>query len=402
MARLPARVPDRTDSLTRMVTRGLIFAAGFFLLALIAVVGLEYLGRTRVDPVVTNYRLVQKRHLALFEEDQAFLRKFPIFQPVRDGKADAGAVLNSRLPWSPSNGEATALALSIPMDLTEQVMRYRSDWMRHHKRLFKKHKVDFSLFKGLDAFDYWDLEQNSPIAELIKNGRLVTPEKLPTPGAIDLLTLTKLRLAWGAYINSPLDALQDVRILARLLMTTENIQLFSSGLAVLDFERLAYRYFVERSMLAEGDWQPVPRNITRRASRAVWATRGYFQIWTDPETFTRVFLSDLTPIGLCEAANEAAPKGLSLRPALGSSLPFERDFSQSYALLDRAIVRALEKCRARYLSKMIELNRFETDFPVPGFFTSFPYSRKVFGLRIATLPFIGFEAYDGLDTNKNK
>jgi hypothetical protein len=44
-----------------------------------------------------------------------------------------------------------------------------------------------------------------------------------------------------------------------------------------------------------------------------------------------------------------------------------------------------------------ELSRFETDFAVPGFLTALPYSRKVFGLRIATLPFTGFEAYDAKD-----
>ncbi|MCM2281225.1 MAG: hypothetical protein NDI61_05190 [Bdellovibrionaceae bacterium] len=381
-----------------MLKRVLVFISGFLILSAIAIGGLEYLGKTRVDPVVRDYRDVQHRHLAMFEEDQQFLSKFEIFRSVQNPKADAGPALNPLLPWSPVvHGAATTDSPSkaaFSTALAEQVLRYRGEWMRYHSQLFRKEKVDFSLFKSLSAFDHWDIERNSPLARLITEGTFVVPEKLPTPDTIDLLVLTKLRLAWGAETSAPLPALQDVRALARLLLTTENIQLFASALAILDFERLAYRHFVERTLLAEGDWEPVPRNITRRASRAIWATRGYFHIWTDPAAFERVFLSALSPVGLCEAVNEAAPKELSLRPLLGTRWPLERDFQENYQLVDRAIDRARKVCRMRYLSRMIELNRFESDFPVPGFFTFLPYSRKVFGLRIATLPFIGFEAYN--------
>ncbi len=380
-----------------MLKRGLIFAMGFLLLAATALAGLEYLGRTRVDPVVNAYRGVQSRHLALFAEDQAFLRKFEIFRPVREGRADAGPALNPRLPWSPPSGAPRPPTISVPRALTEQVLRFRSEWMRHHARIFKENKIDFSFFLGLNAFDHWDIERGSPIADLIEQGRFKPPEDLPTPGTIDLLTLTKLRLAWGAETRAPLPALEQVRALARLLLTAENIQLFASGLAALDTERLAYRYYVERGLIAESEWQPVPRNVTRRAARAAWATRGYFHVWTSAETLASVFLAEEPPIGLCEAVNEAAPKELSLRRVLGPTWPLERDFRGAYAELDRVIARAIDRCRLRYLSRMIELNKFETDFPLPGFFASLPYSRKVFGLRIATLPFIGFEAYDDPD-----
>lgn len=381
-----------------MTNKWLIFAAGFTTLAVIALAGLEYLGKTRVDPVVEDYRRVQDRHLNLFEEDQQFLAKFEIFRPVHEGRADAGPFLNPRLPWSPSSDDPSPLAISFSPTLTEKILRLRSDWMRHHARLFKNEQVDLTFFKGLAGFDHWDIERNSPLGKLIDEGTFVVPEQLPVPGTIDLLTATKLRLAWGAHQNDPLSALREVRSLARLLLTTEHIQLFSSGLAVLDLERLAYRYFVERGHIQAGDWEPVPRNITRRASRAVWATRGFFHIWTTESTFEKVFLSERTPVGLCEAINEGAPKELSLRPLLTPRWPFERDFREPYARLDRAIERANKTCRLRYLTKMIELNRFESDFPLPGFFTALPYSRKIFGLRIATLPFIGFEAYDSLES----
>jgi hypothetical protein len=114
--------------------------------------------------------------------------------------------------------------------------------------------VDLSIFKALNQFDHWDIENNSPLATLIDDGRFIAPEKQPIPQTVDLLSFAKLRLAQGAELREPKQALVQVRSLARLLLTTENIHLLSSGLSMLDIERRAFRYYVDKGLMEETDW----------------------------------------------------------------------------------------------------------------------------------------------------
>ena len=364
------------------------------MLAVLGVTGVEYLGRTRVDPIIEDYRAIQSKHLALYEEDQEFLSRVPIFETPLNPIQDAGEVLNARVPWTPQpEGQ---FATRVPADLTEEVIRYKNDWMRHHNRLLRNRNINLSWFSDLKNFDFWDIENNSPQEKLMKEERFVGAEQLPIPDAIELVILGKLRLAVGASENKPLPALQEVRKLAQLLLTAENIHLYTAALSLFDVERRAYQYFVDIEMLKETDWEPIPRNITRRASRAVWAARGYFHYWTEPPVLKRAFLGPRMPIGFCAAINEAAPRELSLRPMFVRRLPFERDMSEALVTIEKVIDRANGNCRLKYFKAMKELKLFSYESNVPRFLTKLPYSRKIFGLRISTLPFIGFEGYGDL------
>ncbi len=418
------------------------------MLAGVAISGVEYLGKTRVDPIIQTYEETQARHLTAYREDQEFLQPLPLFQQATSQEKDAGPFLNPRLVWEPeldkthtqsprlastettapdaadtaadsrlgassgsdqADGNATEdgpvvdrssatpdpKSFVVARELAADVLRYRSDWMRHYASLLQNAKLDFSIFKTLSQFDFWDLEKQSPIGDLISSGRLIPPEFQPAPGTLNLLVLVKLRLATGVQKKEPLTALHEVRSLAKLLLTTENLHLVLSGLAVLDTERIALNYYVEHGLLAEDAWQPVSGAITRRASRAIGAARGYLKIWTDPKLLNEFFLSQEEPVGFCAAVNQEFPKILALRSRLEPQLPFERRYTEPYAVVDQISKRAFAKCRIRYLKKMVELDRFRTDYPLPGLLTTVPYLRKVFSARIATLPFLGFEGYEG-------
>lgn len=366
---------------------------GFLVLAGAGILGVEYLGRTRVDPIIREYSAIQKSHLEAFIEDQTFLRRSDFFVIPPADSADAGKVLNLRLPWQPPPKDENPKPARLSKELTERILRYRGDWMRHHGPLLKGNPPDLSLFDKIETFQIWDIEKTGPIAKLMDTGIFVVPEALPIPDSIEIITLAKLRLAAGAEYKNPKVALSQVRKLARLLLTTENIHLFSTGLSLLDIERVALTYYTDSGLLGEGEWQPVSRNYTRRASRAVWAARGYLHAWTDPEIIEKVFLGPDLPVGFCAAINEGAPKELSLRSIFMSQFPFERDLRGKFRLLEKVVARAKANCRIRYLSRMEELNRLRSVLPVPAFLTVLPFSRKIFGLRLATLPFTGFEAY---------
>lgn len=379
--------------MNRTLRRVVYITVGVGVLSALGIGGVEYLGQTRIDPVIKEYRGVQAAFLGQFEEDQEFLRRIPIFSSSQQATKDAGGFLNQRVIWTPEMPGQEQFAVRLPSELSEEILRYKNDWLRHHSRLLRNRKVDLSWFNEISKFDYWDLESNSPQGKLIELQSYISPENLPIPDAIELLTLAKLRLAVGADEKKPLQALQHLRQLATLLLTTESIHMYTTALGVLDIERRGYQYFLDTEMMKEDDWEVIPRNITRRASRALWAARGYFHVWTDTRLLERIFLNQREPIGFCAAINEAAPRELALRPLFARTLPFERDLDLPLATLDRVMKRADDTCRLKYLTVMRNEGLLQKEKGVPGFLTVLPYSRKIFGLRIATLPFIGFEGY---------
>lgn len=361
--------------------------------------GLEYLARTNVDPVIAENVEIQKRHLEAFVDDQEFLTVQGFFAFKKTGVADASAFLNSKLAWVPMPNGQTAGREMISPDLRERILRYKNDWIRHYPRTSFK-GVDLSFFSGLEAFDHWDLEANSPIADLIKSNEFVHPGRLPNPDTLDMITLTKLRLMKGALEKEPLVALREVRKFAQLLMTTESIHQQLNAIAVLNIERRAYRFYVEREMMGTEAWQPIEQNITRRANRALWATRGYLHLWTPKNVLHAVFLSErFVPIGLCSAVNEALPAEYSLKSLLASKLPLERDYRDRYRDLQKIYERALESCRLKYVTRLMETENFSAKLPLPTLLTTLPYSRKLYGWKLSSISFTGFDGYSTQNTS---
>ena len=378
--------------------RWLVFSstAGLVLAAL-ALGVVESLYRWQVRPKVESNRAVQARHLALYQDDLSYLGQFDILKSRKTGKADAGPWLNRKLFWSPvrevSSETSPLPAVAIPV--REELLRLRSEWMdKHHKA--RTAKADLSFFMGLGQFDYWDIETHSPIEELAARNIFVPPPELPVPEVSDLLAAAKLRLMRGALDKEAMTALQDVRNLARLLLTTENMNLVLAGIAILDDERKAYRYFVDHQGLSESAWIPIDRNTTRRAYRAILATRGYLRIWTRPDTMDEIYLKGAEPVGLCAAANEAFPQTFALAPVLKPHWPLEFDLRDEYAKLDQVLDRSRSSCRLKYLSALIETENFATELPGPFLLNRLPYSRKIFGLRTSVNRFSGFDAYNAL------
>jgi hypothetical protein len=367
-----------------------------FALALIALAGVAYLYSTSVEPVLRNHIAVQERHQKLYFEDVEYLARFNLFKGAKAGARDAGPSLNHRLHWTPAiAGLESGGAPVVTATLRERLLRYRNDWIRQHSKIGKA-RPDLSLFDDLASFDHWDLEEASPIAQLIAAKRFIPPDSLPQPDTADLIALAKLRLMKGAEERAPLPALRDVRALARLLFTTESMQQALAGIAVLDIERRAYRYYVDEQGLDPQAWEPLDRNFTRRAHRAIQATRGYLYLWTPKDIYTKAFLGADTPPGFCAAVNEAFPAELALRPLLEPHWPIERDYTEAYARLDETFALAERHCRLRYLRSLVQERNFAADLPGPELFFALPYARHLFGMRLSTVGFTGFDAYNAL------
>jgi hypothetical protein len=392
------------------ISRWLVyFLAVFLSLTLIAIAMVELLYFLQVGPPLNAALTVQSQHLQPYLEDITYLSQFEILKRRSSAyagayatgdsstKSDAGPFLNSNLHWEPVFNRKRGIPRPLVSgSIRESILRLSNDWMRKHDRA-KRMQADLSFFDKIGEFDYWDIEQMSPIEDLILENLFVPPPQLPIPEISDLLAAIKLHLMRNALDGgNPLRALKEVRSFGRLLMTTENIQLVLAGLSALDDERQAYRFYVDEKGLDPRAWVPIDRNITRRAYREILATRGYLHLWTNPETLKKIFLSKSEPIGFCAAVNEAMPEDFSLRPMLKPRLPLERNFQDQYVLVDKVLQRATETCRLRYLSQLVKKNHFASELPGPLVLNRMPYARKIFGLRTAVVDFGGFDAYSAL------
>lgn len=381
-------------------------ALTILVLGVIGWLGVQGLYRWQVQPLKGAHAATQERHLSLYLEDLEYARKFPILTHKKSGEHDAGTFLNTRIHWAPQISEGKySHAPLIPAQVKEDLLRMGTDWIRLHsrlKRITKKTPLDLSVFSELEKYGYWNIEANSPIAELIKTDKFVPTLRLPIPDGADLLAAAKLRLMMGAYNQNtddqaPLRSLKEVRQLARLLLTTENTQMILAAIAMLDDERRAYGYFLDQDFISESDWFPIDRNFTRRIHRMVLATRGYLYIWSNQAILERVFLKGSWPVGFCGAMNEGLTLSYSLRPLLEPRWPLEHDFKPAYERLDKLYAKASGECRITYLKHLAETDNFDSARPGPVLLNRLPYSRKLFGMKLSLVNFTGFDAYNALN-----
>ena len=386
-----------------------IALATVVVLAAFAAGVLSYLSRSEVEPARARNEDVQRKRLSEYLEDLDFVAGESFFAGRKAIARDASSLLNSRLKWMPAppvappdsdEGRREAkMAVHGRKPLfdaasSDRLLRMRFDWIQH-PGAFRLTRPDFSILKDAMRFDGWNLETNSPIAALAARREYVPPSTLPSPDGMEFIGLIKLRLLKAMDDGEWIPALREARHAAELMWSTESLQLQLAALSALDSERRAYRHYVEQNMIDEADWKPIDRMVTRRAGRALLATRGYLRLLTPEDAFAKVFFDDRrAPIGLCAAANEAFPIEWSLKPLLDGAWPGEKDLRPNYARLDRAWQKTRELCRVIYLKALYEGKTFDPELPVPALFRAVPWSRQLFGLKLATLNFVGFEGYE--------
>jgi hypothetical protein len=362
-----------------------------------AIILVEILYRTHVRPQLEANIAVQKNFLASYLTDLKRLNEVPLFRSLhtmRAGQADAGVFLNAKAHWTPQPAASINLRARgasrqlVSPNIRETLLRMNDEWMRKHLRV-KTMNADLTAFTGLERFDYWDIESESPISDLADRKIFVAPAHLPVPDVQDLLALAKLRFMMAAVKGESdfLPALNDIRQLAKLLLTTENQQLILTALALFDIERFAYNYFVTDRKMSQATWTPIDRELNQIAQKAIHATRGYLRLWTPANILEQIFNGEPAPIGFCAAVNEALPQELSLRHLLEPQMPLEIKLKSEYVSLDAIYRRAHSLCRLRYLGEMKAHDSFTTRAPGPLVLNRLPWARKVFALRLSVFGF---------------
>ncbi len=390
-------------------SRNYIIASAVFCLLILGIVRVNLVYKWQLAPVMKAHRAIQAKELSIYKKDMHDLEtNFPL-RPVVFGKSDAGTLLNERIAWLPrisippqeishslSNlGGSESGKIVISDELRSDLIRYGTLYLDHPSH-FAGYHPNLGFLSTLSRFDYWDIETRSPISELMAHHKFVPPNELPVPDPLDLISIAKLRLLASASESSVKPGLHDVRELARLMLTTENSQLITAGLSILEDERLAYFYYLKKAKIKQDDWTPIGGKLLSEARRAFDGTEGFLHLWTQDSTLDELFLKHGVPVGFCSALNNQIPAVMSLRDYLEPHLPFELDYRNEYRKFDEIMKRAKTNCRLRYLTELIRTDNFPAILPGFRLMNGAPYWRKLFALRALLADFSNFESYEKL------
>lgn len=368
----------------------------FVFLTTLLISGFEILNRLSVAPAIASLQATQKAFLDDYLKDQSDLKTVPILNQTFGQIKSAGTLLNSTFSWHPGfhGGDsvpASGEQISIKPRFKEAVIRYEKEWMEHNS-WFNQEPFNFAIFERLRDFDHWDLETDSPIEKVGVTHPYLNGIELPIPDVTDLVVLSQLYLMKAVDSKQFTQAMKDVRHVATLLLSTENLSLEMSGLRLLDHERIAYNYFVTHKLIKETDWEPIPAAVLMQATRSWPATAGYVGLLTPDSVFTKVF-SDAKPVGLCAALNTSIPHDILLKPMLKPRLWPEVSFSKQYERHDRLIAESKTHCRLKYVTRLMKAGESYHRLPVPSILAVLPFSRRTYGMKLATVGFSGFEIY---------
>lgn len=379
-------------------SRDSIIAAAILLLVVIGITRTNLVYKWQLLPILKSHQAIQAKELPLYKKDMSHLMAHFPFKSAVGGKANAGSFLNSRLFWLPRVSvarESKPNMIAVSDALRSELIRYGNDYLAHPSHFANNH-LDFTFFATLSHYDYWDIETDSPISSLSAQNRFVPPNEVPIPDPLDLISVSRLRLMSADHESNVESALRDVRELARLMLTTENSQLVTAGLAILEDERSAYYFYVSRGKLKREDWAPISQTMLAETRRAFDGTEGYLHLWTQIATLEDLFLKNEPPVGFCSALNNQIPALMSLRAYLEPHLPFELDYRTEYRKFDEIIRAAKPHCRLRYLTELIRRDNFPARLPGIWLLNGWPYWRKLFALRASLADFSNFESYEKL------
>ncbi len=268
------------------------------------------------------------RALPLIKEDQAALRDTWLVKP-HDGP-DASVVFKDKIVWPQGERDHTRAGVSEEIATAVKV----DDWEKNADTIDLT-GVDLAWMKELPRYGFWDLEvEGSPLDPARVEQWVIW--SAPMPDYMPLITVAKVRLLLGIKNNDMANAVAEVRALARLTATTENLIGAMIATSILQSHNKALDQAAATGIDVAGI-EPFPRELVQRYKRVVWAA---------PDAFTAdPLIPGLEPeivVGRCVGMQEALGTLAMLRGFLAS------DYQERIAELTAQLHNAPE-CRLKNL-----------------------------------------------------
>jgi hypothetical protein len=328
-------------------------------IALVIVVGLMLLGVSFiyvaqrvliaqfVDPALEKMEADPPRYIDRFEADMKALRAHPFFAMKRAG-GDAGPFLNPRIHWTGDDellsGWRAAVAAPAaeriePPGGVREVLAGFPELADEKRAVALANAADFEWMREARHHAYWSLHPKSPVAAMAE----LRWVDAPIPSYIDLGDLVQLRLVHGRATGDLDAALEDVRHLAWLAFTNENLISQMIGIAWLNM--------ADKAVTA---WSPEERrplfSDEERAQikRAFWAANGFFTGTSTPEMMDRAVAAGAGLPGLCAGITEAAALELALGPLLVDRL------GVAHGKLREVVRGGVDGCRLGFAKRFVD------------------------------------------------
>jgi len=291
----------------------------FILVVLIGIVGtFLYIGYSRAAAALPNAQVEwlaqHEKYHELFFHDQEVLSSLGIF-PEPPYHHDAGAWLNSKLHWRLIENSEVQAPLRLPESLLSTFEIDSQDiYNPEHFHLLSS--LDFGWWNELRRYDHWNLATHGPLAELFERDPLYSRANEPRPDANVLRFWSQLRFLKAMKDGRYEQASKDVRHLARLMYSSEDLGLAMTGSALLALERGAHEIIKAQVKLPEG-WKPLTEDQLQRSSRYLFALP-HFAVPTGHAQEMRATFPLLLDFGQCIALNMALHSGVlvQLEPVL--------------------------------------------------------------------------------------
>lgn len=270
-----------------------------------------------------------------FLDDQRALASHPFFGQKERNERDAGPYLNPLIAWDGNSVRGSRPEIVVPPSVQRSLhlanLKGKSNWLDLLDPALDR--VDVSWMQKLETFDHWDLTtgRDNVVRAYLQEGNSLS--SMPMPDLMSLQDMARLRLRKGYLEKKPLAALKEVRKLAELIYSNET--LISSMVArgiVGGIERQAYDRFVADGLLPATVWKPISKEDDLRARRALYAISGWLTFDNDPSQIRKILSKPHPQLGLCGGLMGMAYGDSLSREFLEPSLPFERDYSEYFAL----------------------------------------------------------------------
>ena len=273
-----------------------------------------------------------ERDLRCLIEDHRLLREAGIFSPGAR-TADAGRVLN---PLIGVDGSPPVAGDLVPDWVGEapSTRAQRETWLSDPDTA---PDGDFSFLGQLSGFDHLDTRSSGAFGRAWSES---ADPFLPSAGAPDITVVadaSRLRLAQGLRRGDLLDALGEVRHLARMIASDETIGTLGFAQVVLDTEREAYDAGVRSGVITPDQWTPVSAETTGRMRRAMVGTvdlllgRGPSDAWSELQAAGGVAYGECAYLGA----------GLTGRRTRQVLLADRRSFEPTWQWMDAPVRAAL-------------------------------------------------------------
>jgi hypothetical protein len=298
--------------------------AGVALLALVGGAGWWWWTIDRARTEIATLRTRQEADFRAVEPkiaaDEALVAHLDVFTPV-DGP-DAGPLLLKHVRFRDATTNTNSP--EIPESLAK---RLRTDWLTHIDDV-DVGAIDLSWMASLPTYGFWDIESaGSPLEH-----RPVAIFTEAMPDVVDVQDIARVRLLQGLKSSTTRTAAAEVRALARLALSSENLLGEMGGVSLLVMERKAFEEAARRGEDTTG-WTPATAAETDALKRVLFAA---LAPWGLASTLSRPFA-----VGTCAGLHEGVGNALYMGEMARA------EYADRYAALGTALDKS--PCRLRRL-----------------------------------------------------